>query len=115
MMLLALRSWAPKWRGKRVSLAVQSDNIATLSMVARMQPHSVRLGRIAREIAIDVAASEYSPDVTIHVPGLANVAADALSRRWQPGKKGTLPRYLLPELEFRVAERNPAWWRAGPA
>ena len=114
-MLIALRSWAPHWKGKRVSLAVQSDNMATLAMVARMQPHSERLGRIAREIALDISASEYSPDITVHVPGLANKAADDLSRRWQPGKSAALPAYLLPEHELRLPPRDTTWWRSGPA
>ena len=51
-MLVALRLWAGWWRNQRVRLAVRTDNVATLSMVCRMQPHSEQLGVIAREIAL---------------------------------------------------------------
>ena len=71
-MLVALRLWSSHWRNRRVTLTVRSHNVATLAMVAKMQPHSQQLGIIAREIALDVASATYAPDVAVHLPGLAN-------------------------------------------
>ena len=56
-MLVALRLWSNWWLDQRVCLAVQTDNVACLSLVCKMQPHSEQLGLIAREIALDVAQS----------------------------------------------------------
>ena len=86
-MLIALRSWAPEFRNRRMRLAVRTDNIATLSLVARMQPHSPTLGVIAREMALDIAGLSYAPDTVRHIPGIANVSADALSHRFEPYSK----------------------------
>ena len=82
-MLVALRTWCDRWQDRRVTLTVRSDNLSTLAMVAKMQPHGTTVGRIAREMALDVASAMYSPDVVAHIPGIANKAADALSRRYQ--------------------------------
>jgi len=43
------------------------------------------MSTIAREIAlVDVAADNYQIAELEHVPGITNVAADALSRLWAP-------------------------------
>eukprot|EP00959_Pyramimonas_sp_CCMP1952_P397671 8332867-Pyramimonas_sp.AAC.1 len=57
-----------------------------LTMLLSFRPatRSGSLGLIAREVALDVASAVYGPDVVEHVPGLANVAADTLSRRFAP-------------------------------
>ena len=116
VLLVALRLWTDRWRGQRVSLAVRSDNMAALTLVAKMQPHgSPTLGRIAREMALDVAASECSPDVVAHIPGISNAAADILFRRFQPGKVVALPGYLGPELQHAPEPRPRVWWRSRPA
>ena len=88
---------------------------STLAMVAKMQPHGPTMSRIAREMALDVAAAMYSPDVIAHLPGIANKAADALSRRFQHEKLAELPHYLHPELEVHIKIRTGKWWKAGPA
>ena len=45
-MLVALRAWKEVWRTERVTLAIFSDNMAALSLVAKMQPHSPQLGTL---------------------------------------------------------------------
>ena len=114
-MLVALRLWASRWAGNRVLLTVRSDNVATLSLVARMQPHSVQLGVIAREMALDIASASYAPDVAEHLPGVTNVAADVLSRRLDTTKVFKLPPYLPPGLELFPPARGPGWWQSLPA
>ena len=54
-LLVALREWALHWRDQRVRLSVRTDNIAALTMLGRLQPHSEQLGLIAREVALAAA------------------------------------------------------------
>ena len=78
--LIALRCWSEHWSKCRACVAVNADNLSSLQMVANMQPHSASLGVVAREMALDIADAVYSPDLAAHLPGVANVTADALSR-----------------------------------
>lgn len=80
-----------------------------------MQPHSTDLGLIAREMVLDIASAAYTPDVVAHIPGIANKAADLLSRRQEPGKVAALPAYLARDLEHRCEPRPLKWWRSRPA
>ena len=113
-MLVALRTWTKFWIAGRVSLTVRADNLSTLALVAKMQPHSAQLGIIARELALDLASAAYAPDVVEHLPGVANVAADTLSRQFEPHKKYVVPHYLKGVPEASVA-RTPVWWKSLPA
>ena len=88
--LVALRHWCDRWRGRRVRLSVQTDNMAALTLLCKMQPHSARLGLLAREVALDIAASSYTPDVAAHIPGISKrrlmhsaVAADPIRPPYQ--------------------------------
>ena len=78
---------------------------------AKMQPKSKALGIVARELALDLADASYNVDFIQHVAGLANVTADALSRKCQPGKDFTLPSLLADAVEVRPPARAPCWWR----
>ena len=113
-LLVALREWASHWTNRRVQLSVRSDNMAALAMVCRMQPHSEQMGIVAREMALDICQSSISPDECSHIPGLANKAADALSRVYAPSPQPPLPAYLGPELRHSCALRLRTWWRALP-
>ena len=93
-------------------LTVRSDNLSTLALVAKMQPHSPQLGVIARELALDVADAAYAPDVVQHLPGVANTCADALSRQHSPEKHYARPAYLLSVSEQPISIRDIKWWRS---
>ena len=112
-LLVALREWSSHWTSRRVQLSVRSDNMAALAMVCRMQPHSEQMGIVAREMALDVCQSSISPDECTHIPGIANKAADSLSRVYAPTPP-PLPSYLGPELRHLCAVRERTWWRALP-
>ena len=100
--LAALRCWAPRWSGRRVSLYVLSFRPAT---------RSGSLGLIAREAALNVANAIYGPDVVEHVPGLANVAADTLSRRFAPDAAAWSPPLLVAGAsEVRPPPRTEAFY-----
>ena len=111
--LVSLRLWAPLWRDQRVRLQLRTDNVAALTTLIKMQPHSSSLGIIARELALDVAASAYTPDEAVHIPGIANKAADVLSRLYAPGPP-PIPAYLIEHERHQCPIRNPGWWRAIP-
>ena len=83
-------------------------------MVTRMQPHSYSLGVVARELALDISDAVYEPQVASHVPGVANVAADRLSRKFHPDVSFQLPAVLANSTEVFPAERNDTWWRSSP-
>ena len=91
--LIALRQWAPAWRRCRSTVCVKGDNVTMLNMVLKLQVASSakHLGLIARELALDCAEACYRPVASSHLPGLANVTADRLSRLSQPGKVQELP------------------------
>ena len=111
-MLIALRLWKHKWAESRCTLHVRSDNLATLSAVTKMQSHSTSLGIIAREMALDVAEGIYEPAVAAHVPGVANLTADALSRQYMPGqRKCQVPETLKHATRVHPPVRNNKYWR----
>ena len=112
--LVALRLWRYYWSSQRVVLHVSTDNIAALSMICKMQPHSPTVGVIAREISLDVADAIYEPQVASHVPGISNIIADTLSRRYDPGKADNwkLPSELDDSTQGHPAKRTTKWWRS---
>ena len=103
-MLIALRLWRSYWSEERCVLHVASDNMGTLSMLCKMQTRAASIGIVAREMALDVADAIYQPLVAEHVPGIANIVADYLSRMHGPDPP-RLP--LLPFLRD-AAEVQPA-------
>ena len=89
--------------------------MSALYMAAKMQPKSKTLATIARELAIDIACSTYSPDFAEHVAGIANMTADMLSRKYDSSKTYKLPSILLSAREETPGVRDASWWRCLPA
>ena len=114
VLLVAMREWASEWTNRHVQLSVRSDNVAALTLMCKMQPHSDRMGIVARELALDIAQSSVAPDEAEHIPGLVNKAADTLSRLYQPGKAPALPQYLSADLGWECMPRPRSWWRTIP-
>jgi hypothetical protein len=111
-MLVSLRLWKHTWMNRRTVITVKADNIAALTMVASMKARRGPMSVVAREMALDVACGLYSPSIAEHLPGVVNEAADALSRRHQPGKTFVLPFLLKKATERRPDNRNSDWWRS---
>ena len=111
-MLIALRLWKRHWSFRRCTLAVASDNMATLSTICRMKAKSNSLQIVAREMALDTAEAIYEPQVVQHVPGVANITADILSRRVEQGSAWSLPPILAQAEEVVPPMHNRTWWRA---
>ena len=112
--LVALREWSPRWQHKRICLCLRTDNAAARTTLVKLQPHSSSLGITARELALDIAASSFSPDDAVHIPGLANKAADYLSRLCDPSACGKPPPYLDPHSRHTCGIRDYGWWRSLP-
>ena len=81
-------------------------------MVGALKGRGGALNIIARELALDLARSPYFPDTLEHLPGIANVLADSLSRRLDPGKQPwSLPPALAHVTPSTLPNRDSAWWR----
>ena len=92
-------------------LRVKSDSISALVLSLDLKTSGFGAGIIAREIALDVAATEYKPDVAEHVPGLDNDVADMLSRKFAPTKDYVLPSILASIPEAPVTDRHDEYYR----
>ena len=116
-MLVALRLWKDRWLHSRVALKVKSDSISALILCLEFKTSGIGTSILAREIALDVACNEYSPTIVQHIPGVDNVIADPLSRRFMPDSSFTVPACLAdvpeavppvrPRKYFRTLEAPP--------
>jgi hypothetical protein len=109
--LVGLRAWKSHWLHKHVVLKVKSDSVSALVITLKMKTSGVGPGIIAREMALDVASSEYQPSIVEHIPGVENTVADELSRRFQPGHDYAHPTVLLGADEIVLEPRSRAYYR----
>ena len=117
VVLVALRLWRAEWCHSRAQLEVRGDSIAALTMVMNMKASGRGPGIVARELALELGNAEFKPNLFSHIPGIANVSADALSRRTEPGKPFALPSCLLDVREQPPPIRSHRYFRtlASPA
>ena len=107
--LCALRLWAPRWKQRRVKLAVRSDSVSTLVLLVKLKASGPGTSLIAREAALDIAQAIYEPAIVEHIPGVANTLADLLSRLTQ--SRSPLPAALASARRRHLPERDGLWWR----
>ena len=101
-LLTACRGWLTGIQsGRKATAQVKSDSEAALGAALKLGSKTPAMNRIAREIALDRALGLYDLDLTAHLPGVANLWADSLSRLNQPKGGYCVPRPLvgLPRLE----------------
>ena len=110
-MLIALRCWASRWRGRHTTLRVKSDSISALILALNMKSRGIGASIIARELALDVAASEDCTRVAEHNPGVENITADCLSRRFEPSFEFSLPACLEGVAETVLLPRKAAYYK----
>ena len=113
--LVALRLWFPLWRGSRAAVAVRSDSQAALGALGKLGSTAPAVGRVAREVALDVALSCYGVDVWEHVPAERNKEAHILSRWAEPGVEPTVPGRLVQVRRDIPDAREDSWWLASSA
>ena len=110
-LLVGLRLWLPR-ANKRVAVRVKSDNIGALRTLLKLTSPKEAMGAIAREVALDIASGNYQVHELIHIPGITNVAADALSRLWAP-QPAAFPLTVGEEAKDPVPAFDQNFWRAG--
>ena len=110
--LVALRTWRHHWQNRRAYVQVKSDSVAALTLMLDLKSGGRGPTIVAREVALELAESSFQPVICQHVPGIANVWPDLLSRRHQPGKAFLLPRVLADTPETRAPERPAGYYRA---
>jgi hypothetical protein len=108
--LIALRLWSHEWRSTGAIIRVRSDSISALVLALKLKTKGKGTSIIAREMALDIARACYAPVIAEHVPGVANVVCDALSRFDQPGKAVTLPALLKDVRRSDVLPRDAAYF-----
>ena len=88
--------------------------MGALTLFAACKGRSVPMNAVAREYALDLADGAFSPDVIMHLPGICNVVADALSRRMDPAysKDWITPAFLSNAKEISLPDRPRSWWKA---
>ena len=104
--MVALRAWSTHWISQQTSLTIKSDNVSALVMAARLKVTSSQL--IARELAMTLSEASFMPRHVVHVPGVMNVWADALSRLDAPGGSYRIPAPLVSVPRAAPAPRTVA-------
>ena len=79
-------------------------------MVVRMKAKGAGTSLVAREMALDIAEAIYEPSVAAHIPGVANLLADFLSRMRGRGED-RVPAALRSARRRVLPRRDSAWWR----
>jgi hypothetical protein len=110
--LVALRVWRIRWSQAGVRLRVRSDSVAALIVVLKLKTSGKGSAIIAREMALDVAWSNFTPHIAEHVPGIANVVCDALSRKHQPGASYAFPSELHGVREAVLPVRDRSYFKS---
>ena len=111
-LLQALRTWQSWWMRDEVSFSIISDSTSTLSLVSKLRTSSHGRGMrlIARELSLLFGNCAHKPRMLEHIPGVANVLADALSRKYQPGYAYKLPPALHEVREVHISARSPQFY-----
>eukprot|EP00971_Amphidinium_carterae_P266149 5279506-Amphidinium_carterae.1 len=105
--MLVLRHWQPQWCNQCVRLAVRSDSVTALSVVAHMKA-AATTALLAQEIALDFAQVAYQPVIFEHVPGSTQVVCDTLSR-WS--SESVLPDSLMNASFVQPCKRDLSFYR----
>ena len=111
--LIALRVWQAHWSEDRTALVVKGDNVSLLTMVEDLKTTGPGTSIVGRELALVIAGACYKPRTATHVPGVANVVADQLSRRHDPEYAASWRRHdwLEGALEITPPPRPRSWYR----
>ena len=107
--LVGLRVWHDKLHTQAL-IRVKSDSRVALAAVLKLASPDPKLNLIAREIALDTAEFIYEPSLLEHIPGVANVVPDILSRFFSPEPK-PFPSCLHHLCPTPVPVRDHSFWR----
>ena len=107
--------WKRYWQNKRITLTVRPDSVSGLTVVLKLKSTGEAPSLVARELAVDLSRTTYMPAVVEHIPGVANVVADVLSRydAPTPGKASQekhIPACLIGATLRACPPRPKSWW-----
>ena len=94
VVLVSLRHWKSHWQRAQCTLEIKSDSVSALALASKLKSGGRGPNIVAREMALDLSGSPFRPQVFTHVPGVSNISADVLSRRYQPGVEFRTPVFL---------------------
>ena len=106
---ISLRTWRKYWLATRTTVRVRSDSVSALTLALKLKASGSGPAIVARELALDMAECLYRPIVAEHLPGVANITADELSRLVLTG---SVPAGLKEACRVKVPKRSRLWWRA---
>ena len=113
--LVAVDLWHAMWSQRRIVLKITGDNVTALTLLVKLRPNGPKMAIIARELALKLATMSFPPDA-IHTPGIAHVAADRLSRVFDPDGIGvadkSLHHILSQASEAKAPRRDDKWYKA---
>ncbi len=111
--MVALKTWRKFWLERRVELTIKGDNVGALTAISKLKSTSAALRICASETALMIAEGTFAPDVVEHIPGVANVIPDLLSRMCEPRLQVTraLPLALQEATRSSLDVRDQAFWR----
>ncbi len=95
----------------QVQLMVRGDLVAMLTRLVNMRPHSPQMRIIAQELALEMAHYLFVRLMAHHIPGIANVVADELSRWPQPGHIKKIPVSLANAVQVFPDDRTATYYR----
>ena len=105
--LVCLRAWKDFWMNSRAELHTSGDNVTSLEMILNGTGRGEGPSFISRELALDLGDGAYRPALVRHIPGVANEAADFLSRIHQPDRlDSSWPKFLKDIAQTEVPARN---------
>ena len=108
--LVAVRAWR-RYFGRDIIVGIRSDSLGSLLALRKQASRSPGLAIILRELALDEAELDSISLSLTHIPGVANVWPDALSRLWAPVSK-EIPVELLSAIRTRVPVRDANYWKS---
>ena len=113
--LVAVDLWHSIWAQNRIVLQITSDNVTALTLLVKLRPNGPKMAIVARELALKLAIMSFPPEA-VHTPGRAHVAADRLSRVFDPDGSGIVDKSIHHSLsqatEAKAPIRDNKWYKA---
>ena len=109
-LLVSLVIWAPILEHSKCQLRLRGDNVSALTAAVKLKAASGMMRFLARELAFTFSRFSFEPDIVQHVPGIANITADALSRCFCPATAYTIPKCLQQVVRTNVPARVASWY-----
>ena len=106
--LVSVRVWR-RYFGRNIIVGLRSDSLGSLLALRKQASKSLGIAIILREMARDESELDANSLNLTHIPGVANIWPDALSRLWAPVPK-QVPVELLSAARTRVPVRSSEFW-----